>query len=69
MLLNVREIKSNIYEFIQKIGGTVRRTCLAWQWAGLKQKISAIWQNTKFYLLRAFRGEKLLKSDNTGSVS
>ena len=28
--LNVREIKSNIYEFIQKIGGTVRRTCLAW---------------------------------------
>ena len=68
MWLKVGEIKSNIYEFItSRNWGAARRTCLAW--TGLKQKISAIWQNTKFYLLQAFRGEKLLKSDNTGSVS
>ena len=53
----------------RKLGGQSGEPAWPGQWAGLKQKISAIWQNTKFYLLRAFRGEKLLKSDNTGSVS
>ena len=53
----------------RKLGGQSGEPAWPGQWAGLKQKISAIWQNTKFYLLQAFRGEKLLKSDNTGSVS
>ena len=58
MWLKVREMKSNIYKFI-----TSRHLV-----GSLKQKIWAILKNTNFYLLQAFREEKLLKSDNTGSV-